>query len=305
MVGEIGSVSGAGGLAATFCFAKGTPVSTSRGVTPIEKIKIGDYLFTGSKVVGTMQFQKSSSDLYTLHNIIVSGTHIVYQNNHPIHVKDHPDAKPYTGPPQELYCLMTSDKQIPIVTHKGLILFADWEEITNIEDLKQWHKQVYETLNPLKQYEHSVETNTLYSESVFSENTPIRTLHGSIPIKDIRPGEEVLDEYGNITVVEGVVEVDSLEVHSASSIGNDNYMSSAAWIKEYDEWKQIVENPVYPKNANRWFSLFTKTGTFQILRNNDTLPARDFTDIGPDHIHETYDWVLQSLWNQKQKLATK
>jgi hypothetical protein len=195
---------------------------------------------------------------------------------------------------------MTSDKKIPIVSTRGIVLFADWEEITSLEDLKTWHTQVYETLNPSKQYNDSVRTDILYSEAVFSENTYVQTLDGSVPLKNIRPGDTVLDADGNPTIVEGIVEVDSCEVYSAISLGPNEYASSAAWFYEHDEWRQSVEKPTYLHNATCWLSLFTTAGTFQIHTANGVKSVRDFTDIGPDHIHETYHWVLESLWKQKQ-----
>lgn len=294
MVSQTASSAGVEGMAGTFCFAKGTLVSTSNGAIPIEHIQIGTRLCTGERVTGFMEFQASSHDLYELHDIVVSGSHIVYFHGKPIHVHKHPDALPYTGPDVQLYCLMTSDKKIPIVSHRGLMQFADWEEITSLDDLKQWHTQVYETLNPSLPYPNTVLNDVLYSESVFSEHVRIVTPDGWKYVQNLRPGDLVLDDRNRPTPIHGKVEVDMLEVQSAVGIEKGAYMSSAVWFYEGTEWKQSRDSPMYPSNQ-AWFSLFTQSGTFQIYTEKGIRPVRDFTDIGPDHIHETYDWVLESL----------
>jgi hypothetical protein len=181
-----------------------------------------------------------------------------------------------------------------VVSNRGLVQFADWEEIASFEDLKQWNKQVYETLNPSLPYPNLALSENLYSESVFSKHVRIVTPEGWKHIQDLRPGDEVLDGDNRPTRVQGLVIVDALEVHSAVSIEPDAYMSSAVWYFEDGEWKQPRDHPVYP-NHSVWVSLFTQSGTFQITTAKGIRAVRDFTDIGPDHIHETYDWVLESL----------
>lgn len=302
MVGQTASAAGATGMAETFCFAKGTSISTSDGVIPIEKVKNGDVLFTGGSVLGTMKFQKTTHDLYNLYDVIVSGTHIVYRNGNPVHVKDHPDAKPHQGKETELFCLITSDNKIPVLSQRGIELFADWEELESLDDLRLWHKQVHEALNPTIKYDAASES-VLYSESVFSGNTRVVTEHGLRDIKDIRPGECVLDEHGYATIVEGIVELHKHSVHNAVSLEDGAYISSAVWFYEQGVWKQSTKTPAYPKNVEKWYSLFTKSGTFRIQTSDAVLSVRDFTDIGPDRLHETYDWVLESL--RKQKKCTK
>ena len=270
------------------------------GNLPIEEIHIGDTLRTGGRVVGVMKFQTNASDLYRLYNIVVSGSHIVYRNGVPMHVKDHPDALSMGLVESELYCLMTSDKQIPIVSDRGIVVFADWEEISSLDELRSWHQHVYESLNPHKPYTGEVSNDVLYSESVFSERTNILTPNGWIYLNNLHPGDEVIDASGNTTRIVGKVQVDGVEVRTSCQISEDSYCSVSAWIYDTTEWTQIKGNTL-PYSENVWYSLFTESGTFQIRYLGIAKPVRDFTDIGPNRIHETYEMVLNRL---KQKLAT-
>jgi hypothetical protein len=300
MVSQTASAGGVQGMAETFCFGKGTTVRTLHGDLPIEDIYVGDTLYTGGRVVGVMKFQTTASDLYRLYNVVVSGSHIVYQNGSPMHVKDHPDALSMGLVESELYCLMTSDKQIPIVSDRGIVMFADWEEISGLEDLRSWHQQVYESLNPHKLYQGGPSIDVLYSESVFSERTDILTPSGWILLNNLHPGDEVLDASGNPTRIVGKVQVDGLEVQTTFQTGENSYCSSAIWMYDNDEWGQVKGNPL-PHSETMFYSLFTESGTFQIRFQGIAKPVRDFTDIGPNRIHETYEMVMDRL---KQKLDT-
>jgi hypothetical protein len=268
-------------------------------------------LISGATVTGTMKFTEKGADLYTIHGVVVSGSHIVYEGQenkqNPIHVQDHPAAKQNNteqDKPTELYCLITSDNRIPVVSDKGILEFADWEELTSFSDLQKWHKQVFETLNKGVGYDNQNNqskptSEVLYSESVFSDNILVKTETGYKYMKDIRVGDILVDEHGSPMRVKGTVIVSRSEVEQAFSAGNNAYISSAAWLYENGAWIQpnTVRNLKigYPDQSVTWHSLFTESGTFMIRIGEDEKSVRDFTDIGSERIRDTYNWVLQSL----------
>jgi hypothetical protein len=135
---------------------------------------------------------------------------------------------------------------------------------------------------------------------VYSERTEVLTPAGWIYLINLHPGDEVLDASGNPTRIVGRVQVDGLEVQTAFQTGENSYCSAAAWIYDNDEWIQIDGNTI-PHSEIAWYSLFTESGTFQIRFKGIAKPVRDFTDIGPTRIHETYEMVMDRL---KQKLDT-
>jgi hypothetical protein len=302
-----------GGMSSTFCFEKSTQIqSANRGAVPIEELRNGDVLANGAVVQGTMTFKTSTEDLYNLHGIHVSGSHIVFQDDIPYFVNELPAAEPV--PPTTdcmLYCLITSTHRIPVLTSYGEVLeFADWEEISSESDLKQWHEQVFTTLNagaaapaaaPSPAAYEPPSADILHSEAVVSGRTKIWTSLGPVAIRGIRPGDVVLDVNGKPTIVKGVVCVEGSQVRAAAHLGGDAWISAAAW-KSYDglTWNHPEhEHLVLADGIHEWYSLFTESGTFRLCEVGAIgLNIRDFTDIGPDRIQETYDWVLESLESQ-------
>ena len=299
-----------GGMAGTFCFMEGTRVHAKNGPIPIESIQIGDTLSTGANVLGIMKFHTLADDLYSLHGVLVSGTHILYEGDSPIHVEDHPSAtKHIVHEPVPLYCLITSDRKIPIVSSQGVSIFADWEEIQSMPDLRKWNEDVFRTLNPesLPKCSDQIPTDTILSESVFSNTTYIVRNNGYTPIDKVSPGDWIQDSKGLPTKVLGIVAVDSSQVLRSIDLGNDSYMSCAAWIQTIDGiWSQPNYQLSHPNTkSGYWYNLFTESGSFQIVTNNGVQNVRDFTDLGPNTIHQSYNWVLQSLKNKNSMKERK
>lgn len=290
-----------GGMASTFCFEKSTRIQTAdRGAVPIEELRNGDILGNGAVVQGTMSFKTATEDLYNIHGVRVSGSHIVYDNGEPCFVHEHPDAVSVLPTSDSmLYCLITSTHRIPVVASDGSVLeFADWEEISSDDDLKQWHAQVFTTLNGTTAGLSEPSADILHSEAVVSGRTKIWTTLGPVEIRGIRPGDVVLDANGKSTVVKGVVCVDGSQVCTASHLGGDAWISAAAWTSnDAKTWNHPEPEHLVPADGiYEWYSLFTESGTFRLCEVGALgLHVRDFTDIGPDRIQETYDWVLESL----------
>ena len=291
--------SAAAGMSDSFCFKQGTMVATAAGPVPIEKVTLGTELATGGHVKGVMEFAEANYDLYDLYGVQVSGSHIVYADDTPIHVCDHTFAYPTVhGVPTKVYCLVTSDQKIPVVTPRnGIVMFADWEELESDADLRVWHRMVQEMLNGGGADE--IPEHALTSEAVFSERTRIWTPVGVAEIRGIRPGDTVIDADGKPTRVTGVVKMSSGAVLLAEQIGHDAHVSAGAWIRTAPgaQW----HNPTHAvatatMTTVTWHSLFTETGTFKICEDICTeCSARDFSDVGSDKIQTSYGWVLEAL----------
>ena len=293
------AAAGLGAAAGSFCFAGDTPVMTTAGNVPIQEIKLDQELHGGAKVKGIMAFDTHVGDLYELWGIKVSGTHIVYaEDGEPIHVHDHPDAKKVPPATMKLYCLITSDRKIPVHSNIGPITFADWEELSDDASLRRWHKEVFETLNTKSETYIPATKESLDSEAVVSPRTRIVTSIGPAEIRGIRPGDLVSDADGKQTRVTGVVRIAGTEVESAVKLGENAYASAAAWLKTADGWKQPSATVAHTEEE--WFSLFTESGTFRLYEN--MLPGmRDFTDVGATKIGYTYDWVLHALQSEEKE----
>jgi hypothetical protein len=109
------------------CFDKNTVFNLNNGSSKtIDKIDVNDILLDGSIVTATIIVDSKELDMYNLHGIIVSESHIIKYNDTWIPVKEHPEAiklDSYSEP--YLYCLNTSTKTIVL----NNIIFTDWDEV--------------------------------------------------------------------------------------------------------------------------------------------------------------------------------
>jgi hypothetical protein len=122
------------------CFSKNTPIKLKNGkIVKIKDIHLGDILENNSEVYGTLKLKGNKKNPYyqlwsrTLESYIyVTGDHKIFTNNQKnraklnnyIEVKDYEGAEKTEKWDKELYCLITSNHQIPI----GEYTFWDWED---------------------------------------------------------------------------------------------------------------------------------------------------------------------------------
>ena len=278
-----------------FCFDGDTQVLTANGPQTIKEIKIGTPLaHDAGKVTGFMKFDVPTADLYDLHGVKVSGSHIVYNDGIPMFVYEHPAARKLPPAAVKLYSLCTSSRRIPVQSTNGTILFADWEELADDDDqLKQWNTHVYQALNGHKPVKQS--PVAYKSEAVLHPSVHVKMADNTWqPIKTLRPGDHVCDAAGQPTRVRGIVEMTANEVEATAHNGK---ISAGCWIRGADGfWSQPTATAGAPASGI-WLSLVTDAGTFVV---EGVGVVRDFTDVGSEHIHQTYDWVLGKLMPTKE-----
>jgi len=281
-----------------FCFDGETQVLTSTGAQAIKQIKIGTQLAHGAgKVTGVMEFDVPTADLYELHGVKVTGSHIVYAaTGAPKFVYEHPAARKLPPAVVKLYSLCTSSRRVPVQSNNGLIVFADWEELADDEDqLKQWNTHVYQALNGRKPV---AQLSTSYkSEAVMHPSVQVKMADNTWqPLRALRPGDRVCDAGGQPTRVRGIVCMSTDEVEGTAFGGT---VSAGCWIRGHDGfWSQpTITTRIKPAASDSWMSIITDSGTFTV---GGVGVVRDFTDVGSDHIHQTYDWVLGKLKPTKE-----
>jgi hypothetical protein len=286
------------GMEQSFCFAPNTPVITTTGVKPIQEIKLGDTLMHASgaqtTVTGTMAFNADYEPLYDLFGVQVSGAHIYYDaDGTPLFVKDHPAAKPLGNTAKAVYCLITSDHKIPVLSNKGPITFADWEEIES-DDLDDWNKAVFNILNPGAPYV-APSSQSLDSEAALSEHTKVHTPLGPVSIRNLHPGASVIDASGATVQVTGIVQLDASQVAAAAQMDDQTWISAGTWVRSGTLWTMQAASAA-PSEGTKWYMLFTESGTFRILTSDfASHDVRDFSDVGSDAIQGTYDMVMAKL----------
>ena len=141
------------------CFDKNTPIKLqNNNIKSIIDVEIGDILEDGGIVTSTQILDANNLEMFTLRNIIVSGTHLLNYNDKWVYVKDISEAvhiphSQYDEP--YVYCLNTTTKIINI----GELVWSDWDEIVG-EDLD----------------------NILATKTNMSENVDAYTSNGAISV---------------------------------------------------------------------------------------------------------------------------
>jgi hypothetical protein len=291
-----------GGMASTFCFAPDTQIEMEDGTTmPIQSVPIGAILKGGHKVEATMIFQTAAHPFYMYKGILVSGSHIVYEEDTVLFVQDSHYAIPCATAPPIYYCLSTSGRRIPVRTPLGAsVQFADWEELEEEDDaaLQAWHTKVDTILNrcPLSV---SYPKLLLESEAILSSSTLLQTPTGVRPLSTIQPGAWILNAQGTPIRVLGVVQMNSSSVAGFHTMGSGS-ISCSCWVSPpgYTLWRpmhsfaRIFPLSADPPSSDPWYSLFTEDGTFLL---GGGWAVRDFTDVGPDHLADTHAETLHIL----------
>ena len=282
-------------LVDVFCFDADTQILTPDGPQSIKNIKIGTQLANGNgTVTGWMEFHVPTADLYELHGVKVTGSHVVYNaDGKPMFVYEHPEARKLSPTTTTLYSLTTSSRRIPVQANNGTLMFADWEELADDdEQLKQWNTHVFQALNGCKPI---VQSPAAYkSEAVFHPDVKVKMAdHSYQTIRSIRPGDRVCDATGHPTRVRGTVSMSTSEVEATV----DGKYSAGVWIHRDGVWSQPMHAVGNTPSNQVWHSLVTDSGTFIV---DSVGSVRDFTDVGSEHIHQTYDWVLGKLMPTKE-----
>lgn len=113
------------------CFDKHTNLTClDNSVKPIYKIKIGDVLKDGSRVLSTIKLDSRDSVMYYLNGVFVTGSHLVKYHSTWIPVSLHPFAISVpTYKRKHIYCLNTTSGIITI----GDNIFTDWDEMLDCD----------------------------------------------------------------------------------------------------------------------------------------------------------------------------
>lgn len=275
-----------------FCFSKDTQLVTKKGLVSVSDISLGDELGDEQcdygKVTAIMTFSGKNVTLYNLDGIYVSGSHLVKGDTWHSVSKDSRAIKT-TVQSNILYCFNTTSNTIPIHGSNGTVLFRDWEEIAENDKKGQylWNYIMLTTLNHSSNYSKWKDGLTIL-ENIPLMNATVKTNKGFVDISTLRIHDTVLDRNGKDQVIYGIVkgQIDGK---------NENNETWHTELYEYDGVWIKGESTFVPGNDKiEGTSLITETGEFIIMDGNEKI-IRDFTEIGYQHIHETYPFVESRL----------
>ena len=308
------------------CFVAGTPVAIPGGGTvPIERVELGQRLGDGGIVTAVHRFV-GADQLFDLFGVRVTGDHLVWAPGAPpgrlIPVAQHPAAIPVPrtltesllGPTtRELWCLTTSSRTIPVMSPQeghGWVIFADWEEIpaSEMEQLRDWHAEVWQTLNGADCPVERPTMAALTSEAALSADCRVAVqgvswqflgstapAHHWVSVADVQPGDRIATNMSltEFTSVVGVVQLSADQVTRAMTLpGATGYVSAGTWIATgtgVDALWCPADSPLRPAGTagtaimgagatgTSWHHLYTASGTVLIEGGRR---VRDASDVG-------------------------
>jgi hypothetical protein len=271
-----------GGMGAVFCFAPDTKVLIAGyGELYIKDIKLGQVLANGSIVEGVIEVPGSHEIIYDLYGVKVSGGHRVWSTLYQdfISVEDHNDAIPTNEKLTTLWTLVTSNREIPVKGNKGLVRFADWEELPSTATAAAaWDRIVRDMLNS-KNPGAAVPLNPPCLDMAIRIK---KYQCGIVPLMSIKRGDWVEDTNGWTKVI-GICR---REVNGG--IGEKgSRMTDGNWIQDS---KYKWNHPTGESDSWKWqgIQLITESGTFNIYLSNEPVLVRDFTEVGCMKLKESY-----------------
>ena len=291
----------AGGIAVAgagaFCFSPDTKVVLADNtVAPIATLEPGQKLKGGGYIEGVLLTEREpASTLYLYDGIVVSGSHIVFENDRWKFVEQADRAVPVETTTGRLYSLRTSSRSMLCRNDQGNeILFRDWEEIPEGDTITdaEWDKLVQVLLQTNTSDEPASQQDPL-----FSSHTVVETHdRGKQPLYTLRIGDTIRSENGWTRIL-GIYRGLALTDTSAGQWHTDG-----VWWKQDDgSWHHRAETlSPKPRKQSLGLHLITETGSFWVEGETptDTGLVRDFTEVGHLHLSKATPFLLSRL-NEK------
>lgn len=278
-----------------YCFARGTPIMTVSGTTPVEQLEVGQTLIDGGVVEGMYTFNGLDTDLYLLNGVLVSGSHLVYGPRGLCAVQDHPDARPTTARSNLLYCPIISSRVVFTPGPNGATKFADWEEVSGAAE-DDYDKEVRYMLG----FKDPLTSCTL--PSGLRGNTSVITKeHGLVLLSGVKIGDHILDADNKYSKVEGIsrrtVNVDDTCATFTDGVIHYDF-EEQAW-KYLDSTLTTKSGPM----AVDTYQLITNSGTYAVINDDGyAIVIRDATEVGIANIDKLTPLVLKHLNSENVKL---
>lgn len=242
------------------CFDENTEITLKDKTTKkIKELQIGDILLDGSKITGFMKSSTEDHTFYNLNNVIVTGTHRVYNENEGwILVREHPESKlilKYDKP--IMYCVGTDSKLFTI----NDTIFGDWDELDN-NDIVELYKNAGHTLPSYFMRSHIHK----YLDGGFVGGTKIQLKNLKlVNIEDVKVGDMLKNGEKVVTTIK----LDAKELVGVYEYCLcDKVITGGPNLEIVDKYLGTINttkiNGIKIKSPNYIYNLVTDIGTFYI-----------------------------------------
>jgi hypothetical protein len=290
-----------------FCFSEDVNIivkdaSGNEVLKSVKDIKIGDVLGnTCGTVTAIILMDGTHVPLYNLEGINVSGTHLVQTiNGKWDSVANDSRAKLQSCTSKILYCFNTTTHTIPVYspTIKSFILFRDWEELAENDEVGQfmWNYTILNKLNKNSNYDKWKRClKPAQTYPLLGPKVKIKCTDGTFrDVSSLNIFDSILDSKGCTQQVLGVIEG---EISASESELDDDEWKAELYELEGNIWIRGESTYLKGDTIKRGYTIITETGEFIIWDKSvkKEILVRDFTDIGYNSIYETYPFVASRL----------
>lgn len=221
----------------SMCFSGKTPINTYNGLINIEDLTFSDILQDNNKIITIHKFI-NNNDMYNYKNIIVSGSHLVYENNKWIRVKYSNISYKVDYNEPYIYCLTTTSKIINIYD----INFSDFSESNDKLINYEVNNIILKKLNNNKNIINNTYINSL--EQGIDKNINIKINNKWNKIKNIKIGDKINSKkvIGVVKIMPSYVRV-YLYKNKYILSGNIKVNENGLWLNVSDSFysKEIID----------------------------------------------------------------
>ena len=214
-------------ISTMFCFDEETKIKLFNNEEKnIIDIKINDILIDGSKVLGILKFKYSNEPMYKYKDIIVSGSHYVFDNNIHKKVSDCESSVLIPYDKEYIYSLITNTQKIII----NDIIFSDYFDINNNIIQNKIQNKILSLLNNFEINDYCQDRLPLWG---FYKNTKIKMRNNEDKmISHIKIGD--LTEYGKVTSIVKLKIDNPYKYKNIITTGDQIVKENNIWIRVKD-----------------------------------------------------------------------
>ncbi len=267
------------------CFDPDTLINIGNNKKKIKNIKIGDILKGNNKVTAILKFNCNNVQMYNYNNIIVSGSHLVKENNKWIRVEDSNQGYKINYKKKYIYCLSTDNATINIDN----IIFADYIETSNNETIKYMYNIILNHLNNQNLTINNIRTDEHLYHWGISGNTVLDMSDSKKKIKDCKIGDIL--SLSPVNIVLGLIKF-KVSNYDKQPLYNYKGMicTGSMIVYEDKQWIPVFNSQFSIKINNRpkyMYNIFTTNNTF-ICNNIKCCDFEQTNDTKINNIIDTY-----------------
>ena len=239
------------------CFNKSTKIITKYGNKSINDIQLNDILDNENIVLGIIQVERTYG-MYLLDGIMVSGDHLIINDNHIQPVYQQSNVIPTINKDNIVYCLVTSNNRISCIGKSNTYNFLDYEEDNlcscQIAIITLSSYNCY--LPIIDKYETGDRDNVLASNSIilmYDSSTKL--------IQDINIGDILYDGITVIGIYKASCNPIFMDVEGIPMNARQIFYKYNQWQKVYHKYNSICNIP----HVNVYYHIITDQGYLHIF----------------------------------------